>query len=113
MCGSVKIRMNLANILMPLLLRFGRNLSFCLVTIDWRGHNEHFYANDEMSTFKIVVYMCSPVIRYVGGNGAAQNCMSARFNGAGTHILALRRRLSPVLYAVQSPEPVAEFYHQV
>ncbi|XP_026314995.1 DDB1- and CUL4-associated factor 5 isoform X2 [Hyposmocoma kahamanoa] len=53
-----------------------------------------------------------PVIRYVGGNGAAQNCMSARFNGAGTHVLALRRRLSPVLYAVQSPEPVAEFYHQ-
>lgn len=38
--------------------------------------------------------------------------MSVRFNSAGTHILALRRRLPPVLYAVQSPEPVAEFYHQ-
>jgi DDB1- and CUL4-associated factor 5 len=38
--------------------------------------------------------------------------MSVRFNNAGTHILALRRRLAPVLYAVHSPEPAAEFYHQ-
>ncbi|CAK1583761.1 unnamed protein product [Parnassius mnemosyne] len=53
-----------------------------------------------------------PVLRYVGNNGTCQNSMSVRFNSAGTHILALRRRLAPVLYAVQSPEPVAEFYHQ-
>lgn len=38
--------------------------------------------------------------------------MSVRFNSAGTQILALRRRQAPVLYAVHSPEPVAEFYHQ-
>ncbi|RVE41484.1 hypothetical protein evm_013871 [Chilo suppressalis] len=53
-----------------------------------------------------------PVLRYVGNNGATQNCMSVRFNSAGTHILALRRRLAPVLYAVHTAEPVAEFYHQ-
>ncbi|CAH0728522.1 unnamed protein product, partial [Brenthis ino] len=53
-----------------------------------------------------------PVIRYVGTNGSCQNSMSVRFNQTGTHILALRRRLAPVLYTVQSPEPVAEFYHQ-
>ncbi|KAJ0173551.1 hypothetical protein K1T71_010700 [Dendrolimus kikuchii] len=53
-----------------------------------------------------------PVMRYTGTNGSCQNSMSVRFNSAGTHILALRRRLPPVLYAVQSPEPVAEFYHQ-
>ncbi|CAG9789403.1 unnamed protein product [Diatraea saccharalis] len=53
-----------------------------------------------------------PVLRYVGNNGTTQNCMSVRFNSAGTHILALRRRQAPVLYAVHSPDPVAEFYHQ-
>ncbi|XP_059053238.1 uncharacterized protein LOC131847638 isoform X2 [Achroia grisella] len=53
-----------------------------------------------------------PVLRYVGNNGTCQNSMSVRFNSSGTHILALRRRLAPALYAVHSPEPVAEFYHQ-
>ncbi|XP_072929778.1 uncharacterized protein [Epargyreus clarus] len=54
----------------------------------------------------------NPAIRYVGSNGTCQNSMSARFNAAGTHVLALRRRLAPVLFAVGAPEPVAEFYHQ-
>ncbi|XP_052743960.1 DDB1- and CUL4-associated factor 5 [Bicyclus anynana] len=53
-----------------------------------------------------------PVIRYVGNNGAFQNSMSVRFNQTGTHILALRRRLAPVLYSAHAVEPVAEFYHQ-
>ncbi|CAH2045158.1 unnamed protein product, partial [Iphiclides podalirius] len=53
-----------------------------------------------------------PVLRYAGNHGTCQNSMSVRFNSAGTHVLALRRRLAPVLYAVHSPEPVAEFYHQ-
>ncbi|KAG6455443.1 hypothetical protein O3G_MSEX009224 [Manduca sexta] len=53
-----------------------------------------------------------PVLRYAGNNGTSQNSMSVRFNSTGTHILALRRRLAPVLYAVHSAEPVAEFYHQ-
>ncbi|XP_026743311.1 DDB1- and CUL4-associated factor 5-like [Trichoplusia ni] len=53
-----------------------------------------------------------PVLRYAGNNGTCQNSMSVRFNSAGTHILALRRRQVPVLYAVHSPNPVAEFFHQ-
>nr|XP_032521050.1 DDB1- and CUL4-associated factor 5 isoform X2 [Danaus plexippus plexippus] len=53
-----------------------------------------------------------PVIRYVGSKGSTQNGMSVCFNHLGTHIVALRRRLPPVLYAVHSPEPLAEFYHQ-
>ncbi|XP_068618967.1 uncharacterized protein [Battus philenor] len=53
-----------------------------------------------------------PALRYMGNDGSCQNSMSVRFNSAGTHILALRRRLAPVLYAVHSPDPVAEFYHQ-
>lgn len=57
-------------------------------------------------------FIFSPVLRYVGNNGSCQNSMSVRFNQAGTHILALRRRMAPVLYAIQSPDPVAEFYHQ-
>ncbi|XP_045776889.1 DDB1- and CUL4-associated factor 5 isoform X2 [Maniola jurtina] len=53
-----------------------------------------------------------PILRYVGTSGSCQNSMSVRFNQSGTHVLALRRRLAPVLYSVHSPEPVAEFYHQ-
>ncbi|GBP70056.1 DDB1- and CUL4-associated factor 5 [Eumeta japonica] len=53
-----------------------------------------------------------PVIRYVGPTGTSQNSMSVRFNSTGTLVLALRRRLSPVLYEAHSPKPVAEFYHQ-
>ncbi|KAJ8723827.1 hypothetical protein PYW07_007807 [Mythimna separata] len=53
-----------------------------------------------------------PVVRYEGPNGPSQNCMSVRFNSAGTQILALRRRQAPVLFDVPFPEPVAEFYHQ-
>lgn len=94
-----------------------------------------------------------PLLRYAGTNGNCQyHSMSVRFNATGTHILALRRRQSPVLFSVrvcificthydkisiaffgadgravdvyrltimmmtiaifQSPDPVAEFYHQ-
>ncbi|XP_075982813.1 DDB1- and CUL4-associated factor 5 [Anticarsia gemmatalis] len=53
-----------------------------------------------------------PALRYAGYSGTSQNSMSVRFNSSGTHILALRRRLAPILYAIHSPEPVAEFYHQ-
>lgn len=63
--------------------------------------------------FNPVISFYSPVLRYMGGgNGSCQNCMSVRFNAAGTHILALRRRQNPVLYAVHDPYPVALFYHQ-
>ncbi|KAG8237894.1 hypothetical protein J437_LFUL017042 [Ladona fulva] len=50
------------------------------------------------------------VLRY-GCNGPPQSCMSARFNARGTHVLALRRRLPPVLYAVHSPAHVCQFDH--
>ncbi|XP_071453921.1 DDB1- and CUL4-associated factor 5 [Hetaerina americana] len=51
------------------------------------------------------------VLRY-GCSGPPQSCMSARFNSRGTHVLALRRRLPPVLYAVHSPAHVCQFDHQ-
>ncbi|CAH0594333.1 unnamed protein product [Chrysodeixis includens] len=53
-----------------------------------------------------------PVLRYAGNNGTCQNSMSVRFNSTGTQILALRRRQVPILYAVHSPSPIAEFFHQ-
>jgi hypothetical protein len=49
-------------------------------------------------------------MRY-GGQNASQSCMSVRFNQRGTQILALRRRLPPVLYAVHSSMHICQFDH--
>lgn len=51
-----------------------------------------------------------PTLRY-GGDNCVESCMSVRFNNLGTQILALRRRLPPVLYTTASTEPVCQFYH--
>ncbi|KAJ8683820.1 hypothetical protein QAD02_019612 [Eretmocerus hayati] len=51
-----------------------------------------------------------PVLRY-GSEGPAQSCMNVRFNEAGTVLLALRRRLPPVLYAVNSTTHLCQFDH--
>ncbi|KAK9875394.1 hypothetical protein WA026_007789 [Henosepilachna vigintioctopunctata] len=37
--------------------------------------------------------------------------ISSCFNSTGTHILALRRRLPPVLYDTQKPNAICQFYH--
>ncbi|XP_043271607.1 DDB1- and CUL4-associated factor 5 isoform X2 [Venturia canescens] len=50
----------------------------------------------------------TPVLRY-GSEGPSQGCMNVRFNSAGTRLLALRRRLPPVLYAVDSPTHLCHF----
>lgn len=52
-----------------------------------------------------------PVIRY-GGDDAAQSCMSVRFNSMGTLLLALRRRLPPILYSTLHQDPICQFYNQ-
>lgn len=52
-----------------------------------------------------------PVIRY-GGEDASQSCMSVRFNNSGTLLLALRRRLPPILYSTVDQEPICQFYNQ-
>lgn len=49
-------------------------------------------------------------MRY-GGESAVQNCMSVRFNTLGTSILALRRRLPPILYSTFNESPICQFYH--
>ncbi|XP_022237870.1 DDB1- and CUL4-associated factor 5-like isoform X2 [Limulus polyphemus] len=46
-----------------------------------------------------------------GGKLCAQGAMSVRFNSSGSQLIALRRRLPPVLYNVHSSYPVAEFDH--
>lgn len=51
-----------------------------------------------------------PVIRY-GGDDAAQSCMSVRFNSMGTFLLALRRRLPPILYSTLHRDPICQFYN--
>lgn len=49
----------------------------------------------------------TPTLRY---GREAESCMSVRFNTNGSQILALRRRLPPVLYSTEDVEPVAQFY---
>lgn len=50
------------------------------------------------------------ILRY--GNGASESCMSVRFNSDGTRLLALRRRLPPILYNVNSSTPLCQFDHK-
>ncbi|XP_011636836.1 DDB1- and CUL4-associated factor 5 isoform X1 [Pogonomyrmex barbatus] len=49
-----------------------------------------------------------PVLCY---GSPQQSCMNVRFNSMGNRLLALRRRLPPVLYAVESPTYLCEFDH--
>ncbi|XP_013775142.1 DDB1- and CUL4-associated factor 5-like isoform X2 [Limulus polyphemus] len=50
------------------------------------------------------------LLRY-GGSLSAQSAMSVRFNCSGTRLVALRRRLPPVICNLHSSYPVAEFDH--
>ncbi|KZC10050.1 PREDICTED: DDB1- and CUL4-associated factor 5 [Dufourea novaeangliae] len=54
--------------------------------------------------------LLEPVLRY-GNESSAQSCMNVSFNAAGNRLLALRRRLPPVLYAVDSPTHLCQFDH--
>ncbi|XP_005988421.1 DDB1- and CUL4-associated factor 5 isoform X2 [Latimeria chalumnae] len=53
----------------------------------------------------------SSLLRY-GGNLSLQSAMSVRFNSSGSQLLALRRRLPPVLYDIHSRLPVFQFDNQ-
>ncbi|KAM6961108.1 DDB1- and CUL4-associated factor 5 [Aplochiton taeniatus] len=53
----------------------------------------------------------SSLLRY-GGSMSLQSAMSVRFNSTGTHLLALRRRLPPVLYELHSRLPSFQFDNQ-
>ncbi|KAK6306868.1 hypothetical protein J4Q44_G00220160 [Coregonus suidteri] len=51
------------------------------------------------------------LLRY-GGSMSLQSAMSVRFNSTGTQLLALRRRLPPVLYELHSRLPSFQFDNQ-
>uniref|UniRef100_A0A3B3DZZ4 Ddb1 and cul4 associated factor 5 n=1 Tax=Oryzias melastigma TaxID=30732 RepID=A0A3B3DZZ4_ORYME len=51
------------------------------------------------------------LLRY-GGSMSLQSAMSVRFNSSGTQLLALRRRLPPVLYELHSRLPSFQFDNQ-
>lgn len=53
----------------------------------------------------------SSLLRY-GGSMSLQSAMSVRFNSTGTQLLALRRRLPPVLYELHSRLPSYQFDNQ-
>jgi hypothetical protein len=59
----------------------------------------------------LVLLTSSSLLRY-GGNLSLQSAMSVRFNSNGTQLLALRRRLPPVLYDIHSRLPVFQFDNQ-
>ncbi|RZF44998.1 hypothetical protein LSTR_LSTR001959 [Laodelphax striatellus] len=46
-----------------------------------------------------------------GGGGGSGGCMAVRWSGDGCRLVALRRRLPPVLYALHSAAHVAQFDH--
>ncbi|XP_058809986.1 DDB1- and CUL4-associated factor 5 [Phymastichus coffea] len=48
-----------------------------------------------------------PIIKY----GPAQSCMNVKFSDDGATLLALRRRLPPVLYTVNKPNHLCQFDH--
>lgn len=55
--------------------------------------------------------LASSLLRY-GGGISLQSAMSVRFNSTGTQLLALRRRLPPVLYELHSRLPSFQFDNQ-
>ena len=50
----------------------------------------------------------SCLLKY-GGTVYQQSCMSVRFDRLGSRLLALRRRLPPALYKVDSTHPIYQF----
>lgn len=52
-------------------------------------------------------YLNRPVLRY----GPAQSCMNVKFSDDGSTLLALRRRLPPVLYGVNQTTHLCQFDH--
>ncbi|XP_070578975.1 DDB1- and CUL4-associated factor 5-like [Ptychodera flava] len=52
----------------------------------------------------------SCLMRY-GGSLSQQSAMSVKFNNRGDRLLALRRRLPPVLFDIQSKTPLLQFDH--
>ena len=53
---------------------------------------------------------CRCLLRY-GGSLSAQSCMSVRISQDGERLIALRRKLPPVLYNLHSSVPVFMFDH--
>lgn len=54
--------------------------------------------------------MCRVLIHYDANSGPISG-ISACFNSTGTRVLALRRRLPPVLYATEKENAICQFYH--
>ena len=54
--------------------------------------------------------LISCLVRY-GSTYTQQNAMSVRFNQLGTRLVALRRRLPPVVYNVHSSAAAVQFNH--
>lgn len=51
------------------------------------------------------------LLLHYDGNAGPISGISACFNSSGSRVLALRRRLPPVLYATQKESAICQFYH--
>lgn len=61
-----------------------------------------------------MIYFCNFFFRqliHYGSNVGQVSGISACFNTKGSHLLALRRRLPPVLYETQNETAICQFYH--
>ena len=58
----------------------------------------------------LVTWSSSALLRY-GGTNPAQSCMSVRINRSGNTVIALRRRLPPVMYNIHETNAVCQFDH--
>lgn len=69
--------------------------------------------NSKMMTCYVIVlfFPSRPLLRYDGEKDFVQSCMSVRFNTHGTQVLALRRRLPPILYNTHCEDSICQFYH--
>lgn len=72
----------------------------------------HFLVHRKVSSIIIVylTYFLRQLLHYDPNAGQVSG-ISACFNSSGSHLLALRRRLPPVMYATQNENALCQFYH--
>lgn len=63
-----------------------------------------------LKKINLYIFTYSCLLRY-GTSVAQQSANSVRINRSGDQILALRRRLPPILYSIHSNKPLCEFDH--
>lgn len=69
------------------------------------------WSGDGIPVMDLFILSFSRVLLKYGRQNGDKCCMNARFNQTGTQVLALRRRLPPVLYSTHSSGHLFQFNH--